>query len=196
MRQYDEGRLQEELDQLPPGGRCAFASACAERQLRNPAVSNAEGITEAVRLLERLWEHLADRHLTRDMLEQLAQRCESIIPDGDAVADWTSQVAFEESAIAAAVYAFRCAASGDSCFAIWSARQALEALDVFVAERLGISVYDPPAQRQIASDPLVQAELNRQERDLEDVRAFAAAPLQSTVELRERSRSDARAFFG
>ena len=116
---------------------------------------------------------------------------------------WVAEQDPGEDAAAATAYAFRCRKSGNSHEAPWSARRAFEALDRYVSEidNIDWSVPDPKLREltltRILSHPLVQAELARQRRDLEELAdSHAEALHRLIVRLRDRAKADGPIFFG
>lgn len=83
---------------------------------------------------------------------------------------WVDECAFAQHAAAAVAYAIRCRLTGDVQEAGWAARQVYEALDLWVTTRDDIDLNAAGAEERIAADPLVQAELTRQRREIETVR--------------------------
>ena len=66
--------------------------------------------------------------------------------------------------------------SADPQEAAWAAGRAYDSLDFFVSTRDNISPSDPGAEIVILSDPMIQAEFERQARDLADL-SSAGDPL-------------------
>src|SRR5262249_15111322 len=99
-------------------------------------------------------------------------------------------------AASAVVYALRCWKTGSAQDAAWAARRAYEALDTAVIERSGADMNAPGAEASVLSDPLIQAELARQMRDVEELRVAQQREFSSIVRsMRARARADARAVL-
>ena len=79
--------------------------------------------------------------------------------------------------------------------AAWAARRAYEALDHLVQDRFAINSGTAEGETRVLEHPLVQAELHRQERDL-DCLACWEAEGGSIVKLRESATNDAAMMFG
>ena len=105
---------------------------------------------------------------------------------------WIPEQADAEDAGAAVAYALRCRQNGRGQEAAWSARRAYEALDRYVINREDIDVNVPGAETQVLAHPLVQAELTRQLRDLQDL---ATGP-DTALRLQARAATEGASFFG
>jgi len=77
-----------------------------------------------------------------------------------------------------------------------AARRAYEALDHFVIDQEGVGVIEPGGETRVLSNPLVQAELARQQRDLRELLDADEADEPSVVRrLRLRAEEDSKKFF-
>jgi hypothetical protein len=97
----------------------------------------------------------------------VARAAQLIPPEDDGWDD--VERAYAEDAAAALGYAFRARMTGDPQEAAWASRRAYEAIDHFVQGKSSGTTLDDAA---ILSHPLVQSELARQERDLNDLAAM------------------------
>jgi hypothetical protein len=80
-----------------------------------------------------------------------------------------------------------------------SAEQVYNALDQFVINRENIVMWQPGAEERILAHPLIQAELARQRRDIEELlgAAEADADVRQTAErFRARAKAEAGIVFG
>jgi uncharacterized protein YjaG (DUF416 family) len=173
MFRYDEGILFRQLEHLPGTRRAVFAAACAERLFpayvlfeKQSGRGNSKDLSV---ILERLWGDLQGNSMTSRDMDASIERCMSLIPREDE-GPWIEQQAAAEDAGAALAYALRCRKTGESQEAAWAARCCYEALDHFVVNRDDIDVNEAGATEAVVADPLVQAELARQQRDLDDLR--------------------------
>lgn len=107
--------------------------------------------------------------MTSHDIDVSIERCMSLIPREDE-GPWIEQQAAAEDAGTALAYALRCRKTGESQEAAWAARCCYEALDHFVINRDDIDVNEAGAEAAVVADPLVQAELARQQRDLDALR--------------------------
>ncbi|HZF51180.1 MAG TPA: hypothetical protein VE093_21120 [Polyangiaceae bacterium] len=97
----------------------------------------------------------------------------------------------------AVIYALRAKLTGEAQEAAWAARVAYEALDNFVINKDRIDTNKPGEELRVLLHSLVQAELNRQERDVRELLAASDRDVAMTVnQLRDRARAEAVVFFG
>ena len=197
---YDEQRLVEGLEGLPHQLRVAFATACAERLL--PAYTDFSERTrmgdskELTSILERLWVDLEGNAMTSAEVEEAIAKCMTLVLPLENKPLIAGQTAAEDAG-AALCYALRCRKTGDSQEAAWAGRRAYEALDEFVISREKIDTNQPGGEQQALSHPLIQAELGRQRRDLNELIGFGGQNVLGVVApLRERAKAEARIFFG
>ena len=103
---------------------------------------------------------------------------------------------YAEDAVVALVYALEARVTQGSQEAAWSARRAYEALDRFVMyDDSGVIVM--ANEQRLLEHPLVQAELARQKRDLDELRAVGDQDARDVAaRLRDRAKEDARFVFG
>ena len=201
MRTFDESQLIVSLKRLPAQLRVAFAAACAERLM--PAyrlfstpderfVSN-----EVEHSLEQVW---ADPRPAKNAaeLERQIEAVTALIPQEDSVqGPWTQEATNAQNAGMAVIYALRAKLTGEAQEAAWAARVAYEALDNFVINKDRIDTNKPGEEPRVLLHSLVQAELNRQERDVRELLAASDRDVAMMVnQLRDRARAEAVVFFG
>lgn len=172
MLKFDEQALMRQLDRLPPRSRVAFAASCAQRLagVYHPLlaqVGQSDRAADFDRALEYVWSRILKpseggtaEHLLADIM--------ALIPDQDAPG-WTPLTAYGDDALSALAYCVSCLQSGDARDAAWAARRVYEALDFFVTNRDNITLGDSAAETRVLSDSIVQAELARQARDLDEL---------------------------
>lgn len=169
---YDEDSLVARLAALHGCGPAAFAAACAERLThiyhRAHALTGRGDPAGLDAALSALWMDLESR-ADVDLAGHLAT-AESLVPD-DEEDDRVDEYTFAAHAAAAVAYAIRSRLSSHPREAAWAARQVYEALDFRIVTRDDIDLNAPGAEDRIAEDPLIQAELARQARDLETLAA-------------------------
>jgi uncharacterized protein YjaG (DUF416 family) len=166
MNTFDEIGLVSRLTELPKPLRLAFAVACASRMARpyragqDHLILGAPAIVDDT--LNRIWDFAvggpaADWARTeRDLT--------ALIPDGD---DQLGPAHFiVDDALAATAYAVRTAVAGDAQEAAFCSRRAYEAVDQFAQRTITATSLDADVERTLLADPVVQAELSRQARDL------------------------------
>lgn len=189
---YDESSLLRRLSGLSAPRRVAFAAAAAQRLF--PAYSafvdegGAGDPTALIRVLNRLWDDAEGDRMTSDEVRDARIACEDLSPPPDDEGLWTSARAYAGDAVAATTYALRALESGAPQEAAWAARSAYEAMDYYVSNDLG-------AGDDARNHPIVQAELARQEKDLEDL---ATSPDEASVirQIRERAKANAHSLVG
>ena len=147
-------------------------------------------------MLDQLWRHLLEDRVSREELAELSRRAEALVPASENADEWRPETALAENASAALAYALATAATGDSQTAVWCARQALEALDLYASERLEVRSYDAPTERAIAGYPLIQAELRRQAADLQELIHTEGQGSGARASIRARAQQHAVDMFG
>jgi uncharacterized protein YjaG (DUF416 family) len=193
---FDEQALRGQLERLPPRLRAVFAAAAAERLL--PAYvrhGTEQDRATLAALLDNLWTDLETASMSDEQIQHAIDTCLRLIPDEDSE-EWSEGSAAAEDAAAALCYAFRTRQSGDPQEAAWAARRLYEALDNFVINREQIDDNSPGMEARVLGDPLVQSELERQRRDLEELLAGTKAEKAVIHRVRQRARREAKSVFG
>jgi uncharacterized protein YjaG (DUF416 family) len=199
---YNTEQLIEKLDHLPRSFRVIFAAACAERLL--PAYTTFSGLTgkgdpeTLVRTLARLWEDVGGDLMTESEVQASIDACTALIPY-DEDEPWFVEQCSAEDASTAVLYALTCRQNGNSQEAMWSARRAHSAIDQFVINRENIVMWRPGARERVLAHPLIQAELARQQRDIDELLNAAEADAnvrQTAARFRERAKAEAGIVFG
>ncbi len=174
---YNEQHLIAGLDRLPQSLRVVFATSCAERLFPSYVAfweKTDRGDPKRLRgCLDRLWRDLECNDIREEEIQECIALCMKLIPQEDDEPWVIEQVAAEDAAEAVA-YALGCKQSGEAQQAAWAARCVYEALDHFVINSEGIDINEPGGEERVWSHPLVQAELLRQQRDLDEL--FTVAP--------------------
>jgi uncharacterized protein YjaG (DUF416 family) len=190
---FSEQLLVKELERLPSPFRVVFAAASAERLVpAYTSFSRRTGRGDATTLaavLERLWLDVQGNRMDARQVQENVVMSLCLIPQEDS-GPWVSEQAWAEDAAAAVAYALRCRQNGQSQEAAWAARRAYEALDHFAIDQVGIDMNRAEAEEQVLSHPLVQAELLRQRRDLDEL---LAANQQDVIRVAQRMRERAQA---
>ena len=195
---YDRDELTVRLARLPRRLRVAFAAACAEREIQNYDRYLPGQVSEANVLkltLQKVWEDAEGSAVSPRELTSLRDRCQSIIDDNDL--DNTAPLPFD--AAASVVCAVSARLTDDPNEAVWAAERANASVDWALTSKLKLRSIDREQAERINAHPVVQAELRRQQRDLEDLEAAgrnerAIAEVVATV--RDRARQDAPSFLG
>ncbi|MGD0094730.1 MAG: DUF416 family protein [Planctomycetota bacterium] len=169
---FDRAHL-EPLDKLQPELRGAFAAACAERLMpryRKFSELAQEGDPDSLeRSLSRLWADLLGRRMPDAELEAMLRTCMKLISQLQSDSDWPTEQAEAEDAASALAYALRCRRNGQSEEVGAAAKRAYEAVDCYVIKHGEIDTNAPGAEAEILSHPLIQVELGRQKRDLDEL---------------------------
>jgi len=198
---YDNALLRSELDRLPPEHRAAFAAACAERLL--PAYArfareSGRGEPETLRrALTRLWDDVTGNPMSELELRASVKKCSALVP-GEGAGPGTEWEPSANDAAEALVYALESRYKHGSQEAAWSAGCANDALNRFVMfDESGSGVVVTANEEKLLRHPLVQAELARQRRDLDELLDARDVDVrQVAVRLRERAAVESAIFFG
>jgi len=196
---FNEDLLTTELDRIVFPLRVIFAATVAERLLPaygNFAYKSGRGdpnmLTE---ILERLWQDIQGTQMDSDELQQNIDLSIKLIPREDDI-PWIPDQAWAEDAVAAVTYALRSRQNGTSRESAWAARRAYEALDHFVASREDIDPNIVGAEERVLSNPLVQDELMRQQRDLRELFTEAQQDIATLAQkLRQRAKAESASVF-
>lgn len=192
MLRHDEAALVCDLGRLGNDSRVAFAAACAERLL--PAYKEfcrraGRGSRDALAgILEKVWLHLQGDKMSTEQIRAELDRCMSFIP-GEDEEPWVDEQPYADDAASAVAYALRALESGQPAEAGWAARRAYDTADHHVMYRLGVE-----GDSHVLAHPIVQAELARQRRDLEELLG-AGQESALFVRLRDRARAEGSEFF-
>jgi uncharacterized protein YjaG (DUF416 family) len=190
---FDEESLTTELDRIALPLRVVFAATVAERLLpvyvsfsHKAGRGNPDRLTE---ILDRLWRDIQGTRMDPEELQQNIDLSSDLIPREDDI-PWIPDQAWTEDAVAAVTFALRSRQNGKSQEAAWAARRAYEALDHFVISHENIDPNIVGAEEQILSNPLIQDELMRQQRDFGEL---YAEDLQDVATLARKVRQRAKA---
>lgn len=172
---YDEEAMVERLRGLPPVQRTLYALLCVSRILpayRRYQEKTGHGDADAVEAVaERLWEAVEGGSVERLDLEAGLSLVSSLMPSED---DWDDETQpYAEDALAALAYAIRAQLTEDPQEAAWAGRRCYEAAEYLASS---LDTVDSTKRRSPAvADllPIVKAELEQQNRDLENVITLA-----------------------
>lgn len=201
---YDEASIISGLDHLPPPLRSAFAFFCAARLI--PAYKafhdrTCRGDFEAVRALaDKLWTDLLNGYrMSTEELTTAIDEGMALLPS-EHEEGWDETEPYAEGAASALIYSFRARLTEAAQEAAWAARCAYDAFDHLVQDRAGIDPTTPEDEAAILSHPLMQRELGRQLRDLQELAelprldvADASARLEAML---TRARREGEEVFG
>ncbi len=198
IHHFNERSLITRLDRLPSEFKVLFAATVAERLF--PAYLNYSRLTgrgnpqELSAALERLWLDLEGRRMDTAQVQEDLDLVMRLMPRDDDNS-WVPEQAWAEDAAAAVAYALRCRENGQSAEAAWAARRAYEALDHMIITKMGVDTSRPGASEGVLSSPPIQAELSRQQRDLDDLLAGDLQDVASVAwRMRQRARAESTVF--
>jgi uncharacterized protein YjaG (DUF416 family) len=194
LLRFDKTQLLAKIAQLSEQDRTAFAAAIAERMLGAYAkYSNRTGRgspSQLREILESVWANLAGIPMSEQGIATMIDRATGLLP-GEDHRPWVLEQGAAEDAVSAVIYSLRSRMSGLPEEAMWAATVACDAVDDFVINRDDIDMNSPGSEARVVADPLMQAELGRQQRDLDEL-LRGTATLQG---LQERSKSEAAQFI-
>jgi hypothetical protein len=194
LLRFNKTELLATLKRLSEHDRTVFAATIAERMLgayTKYSSRTGRGNPSQLRdILALLWADLDGTPMSLSEVDTMIQTATRLIP-GEDHRPWVLEQGVAEDAVSAVLYSLRSHQSGAEEEAGWAATVACNALDDFVINRDDIDLNVPRLEERIVSDPLMQAELARQQRDLCEL-------LQGTVTvqgLRARAESEAIQFI-
>lgn len=200
-RKFDEQKLIAQLVRLPVPLRIAFAASCAERQMRSYRLFKAQWLRAAPDAMQGALDDIWNRPYEVDdagAFEEYVEGLMALIPQEASMQNsWSQEATNAQNAGMAVVYALRTMLRGEPQEAAWAARVAYEALDNFVINNEGIDPSTPGGQARVLMHPLIQAELRRQERDIQELLATSGQEITDAImSLRARAKAEAADFFG
>lgn len=194
---YDEKEIVKKLERISVPARASFAAACGQRQMHGYlsffAHTGRGDPEELAQILERIWRRIGGDQKVEPELQVDLERCMALIPKEDD-GPWVDEQALAEDAASAVAYALRTLATGEAQEAAWAARRAYEALDYYVINRVGFR-----DDQIVLAHPVVQAELMRQQRDLDELLEAVTdeqRTMAATGNLRTRAQQEANSFLG
>ncbi len=196
---FNEESLKLALSRIAAPLRVVFAAAVAERLLpayvtfsHKTGRGNPDLLTQ---ILERLWGDIDGIEMSPEQLQQYIDLSMELIPQEDEI-PWIPDQAWAEDAAVAVVYALHTRQNGKSQDAAWAARRAYNALDDFVITQEDIDPSTAGAEERIISNPLIQAEFMRQQRDLRELVAVDRQDESVVVQkIRQRAKAESISVF-
>ena len=172
---FDETQIASRLGQLDHRSRVAFALSCVERMLPNYRAFQREhhwGDVETIlRGIECGWAWVQGTKNADINLVDIAVTCEEQAPDTeDFQSRYVSPALDAATATAALMELIRTA---DVAKAVEVASLSRDTVDMFVQEIESMPANSPDIEERIRLHPLMQAELERQNRDLDLLEAGA-----------------------
>jgi uncharacterized protein YjaG (DUF416 family) len=196
---FNEQWLIAKLDELSPRLRVLFAAIAAEKlspaYLKYSHRAGRGDPTALSAVLERLWRDIEGERMDSEQVQDSLELVIKLIPREDD-SSWIPEQASAEDATAAVAYALRCRENGQSTESVWAARRAYEAVDHFVITKTGIDISRPGANEAVLSSPLVQAELARQRRDVDELLATYQGDVVNLAQrMRKRALAESKIIF-
>jgi len=132
--------------------------------------------------------------MTTDEIEVAVDRAMQLVPSEEDGWDDETQP-YAEDAAAALAYALRARLTCDPQEAAWECRRVYEAADHFATT--GLPIGGSEAERAVGRHSVVQAELCRQRRDLNELSGLVNSAIQNSQidKMRRRSEQEAQSFF-
>lgn len=189
---FSEKRTLEALCKLEPHQQIAFGASCCERMLPNYETFAREvGWRDARPLrnaLDVAWDACASQYLPEAVLRELLSRCDDCAPDS---ADFTSlYTSSAQDAVFAICSLLDFLLEGDVNRIVSIPRFSTDSVDLIVQEREAMDPRDPLRESRILGHPLMQQELARQQRDLEDASRIRRGDRAALLALRARAQGE------
>ena len=172
IRSFDDNSLRKRLARLSPSARLAFAAACGERLLPNyrAFVKSASWGDPALlrEALDYVWSSINAGTVDRNRVQELLSGCERAVPDSESFSsDWTSAAIDAGTAVIEALEALL---DGSMEHIVNTAIFCRDTVDMFIQirDRLDFNS-DPNFESKISENPLMQQELARQARVLDEL---------------------------
>lgn len=196
---FSDESLKKELNRITVLRRVVFAAAVAERLLpayvtfsQKTGRGNPHLLTE---ILDRLWRDIDGTKMDLEELQKNIDLSMELIPQEDE-GPWVPDQAWAEDAAAAVVFALCTRQDGKSQNSVWAARRAYDALDHFITTLEDIDPSTAGAEERILSNPLIQGEFMRQQRDLRELVAVDRQDESTLVrKIRERAKAESASVF-
>jgi len=170
---FDEAFLKRKLTSISLQRQVMFAVSCASRLFptyATVAILTGHGNPTILQsALEYAWALSAGAPLESAVCEDHQSLVMHLI-DKDHDDSGRLLPSCAEDAASAVAFALRtCLHDDPAQEAMWAARRVYECIDMFVGESRKIDTSRPGAEIDILSDPLIQTELSRQWRDIEEL---------------------------
>jgi len=184
--------LERELASLSPAHRVAFAALCSERLLPvYGTFSRMEAWGDAAVLrrgLDAVWNWLAGRSPSRQLVQDLIDACEAAAPDTEEFSSAYASAAL--NAAAAVVEALECCLDGSVEHAVQAATLSIDTIWMHVQARDGVAG-SVVAEAKVLGDPAILRETRRQDDDLAHLKRMRTLDPSALKSLRDSSRGHA-----
>jgi uncharacterized protein YjaG (DUF416 family) len=189
---FDIERTRAALAKLLFHQQLAFGAACCERMLPNYETFMREvGWGEVLPLrhaLDVVWAACEGRRPREAELRNHVSEVENRIPDSE---DFTSlHVASAQDAACAICALLDFLLGGDLDRVVSAAQLSTDSVDLIVQERAGMDPQDPRLEQKILEHPMMQQELVRQRRDLDEAALISVGDRNALGAFRARAASE------
>lgn len=167
LAKFNEGNLLKRLRDLPDDRISAFGVLSAERLTNSVRVffKSVPVISTLTKANDAVWDWVL--YSRKSDISEFESSLLSQMPDEDEAPSFEDSIL--DDACAAAIYALRSTHGDHAQNSVWATRRAYETADRYAAKLIDSLVFDAETERKIISDPVVQQELHRQIRDLEEL---------------------------
>lgn len=199
LLRFEQSRLTAELEQLPATFRTILALSAAERLLPMFGLYARRVLREGdfarlQAMVADLWTELrAGTAKAREHYEAELERCLSLRPVESPVY-WVPEQAYAEETVSAVADALRAQMTGKAAEALSAARRVYQALCHFIVERDAIDLSKKGESEKVIADPLMQAELERQVTEIQELQRAAVENVADTAAAFQRRAAGARLF--
>jgi ferritin-like protein len=174
MLRFDESRLVLEVRRLGSVKSIVFSASCATRLWAT--IQKCEIGRDNIREILsngilNIWNSICSRNRDRIYFQKIIDSLISAIPNEDNGFSKNYYFLLED-AIAATAYTLRGIVIGEAQESVWAARRVYESLDRFETIRLGVREYDSLSESTILNSNLIQIELSRQQRDINELQSL------------------------
>ena len=199
LLRFDEAQIVRQLETLRPDLRVAFAGLCAQRLLSGiafPSIEDSREMQMLQRAASQLWRHVLEADWQPESLERELRECMVLIPIDEGSHPDEARFAYED-AVSSFAYAYRAALSGAAQEAAWAARRVYEAADRAALLETAPSSRGKEQESEILSHPVIQAELTREQKDLESLQLLNKVSHDAAIliGLKQRAEVDGRGSF-
>ena len=150
-----------------------------------------------VRALRDLWDDIEGRSVAEGELKKQLDLCLRLFPDEGRGGSYRLGY-IAEDAVATLAYAIEARLESSIQDVVWASRRACEALDTYLDASPAAKIDRGDAALRLAN-PLLQAELRRQQADLTQLQEIAAGSLNEKAGIaavHSRAQADAKVFLG
>ncbi|MGF1526863.1 MAG: DUF416 family protein [Candidatus Competibacterales bacterium] len=153
---------------------CTTRQLEACEQFAERFAPESKGSAKAV--IDQLWEAVVGNSSEKTNWEAVQKEVMELLPEEQD--QWAPFHVYADHAIASLAYTIRCLLKPDAQEAAWSARRAYEAADQAAIRDLDVQTGAADSEARILAHPIVQRELQRQQRDL---RLLQSSPLEQSL---------------